>query len=193
MAGFDDVERDARGYGHDRGIALSYAALPLDTPAEFDGVSITINRRQPLEWRAHYLVHSIGSIVGWCLDAAGVAAMYHELRDAKSVKDRDPGRLAQAVSAFQDFEERVSRFSVQLLIDLGHGWAVPAFTLFFRADLDAMTRYHREGRAPRWPEHLAAWQRDVLSGSRAVDPFPPVPIPPFRVARFEKQQVKQER
>ena len=69
-----------------------------------------------------------------------------------------------------------------------------AFALFFRADLEAITIFHRTGQAPVWPEFLAAWKADVAAGRRVVVPFEPRPVPAgFRPARIETQQVEQER
>ena len=167
--------------------------LPIETPAEFDGVSITLNARYEELSRAYYLAHSFGSIVGWSLDVAGTQRMFDELRDAKDTRSRDPARFETALTRFRAFEERASQYSVSVLEAVGHAWAIPGFTLFFRADLEAIAMYHRHGRAPVWPAFLARWQQEVQAGRRVIEPFAPAPVPPFSAVRFEKQSVKQER
>lgn len=174
------------------GIDVHRRTLPPDIPAEFDGLSIVVNPVHDFEPLCWYLVHSFGSIAGWCLDLDGVKRMFHDLRDAKARKGDDPEGLEHAIERFRTFEELASCYSVWLLGNLGHEWAVRPFTVFFRADLEAMTIFHREGRAPVWRTFLPNFTRDVERGARAAEPFTPVEIPPFQPARFERQQVKQE-
>ncbi len=90
-------------------------------------------------------------------------------------------------------EERSSEYSVHVLDDIGHAWAIPSFTLFFRADLEAMTIFHRHGHAPIWPDFLSRWKTEVASGDRRIQPFAPRPVPKFQPVHFETQAVKQER
>ena len=188
----DRLFASVRSHAEARGIAVQWAALPDDVPAEFDGVSIVLNAthdRASLGW---YLVHSYGSIAAWCLDLDGVKRMFHELREAGGRRAQAPDRLGRAVAGFRAFEELASSYSVWLLDALGHDWAVRPFTIFFRADLEAMTIFHREGRAPVWRDFLAAFSAEVESGTRPLVPFAPIAIPDFRPARFERQQVTQE-
>ena len=105
----------------------------------------------------------------------------------------DPGRFEAALARFRAFEERASEYSVHTLGLVGHAWAIPAFTLFFRADLEAITIFHREGRAPIWSRFFHRVRDEAAAGARVVEPFMPVPVPPFRPVRFEPQVVKQER
>jgi hypothetical protein len=165
-----------------------------ETPAVFDGPSITVNAIHDAETRSFYLVHSFGSIVAWTDDLPGVAAMFRELRAAKKTRDADPDRLERALQPFRAFETRASEYSVWVLEQIGHPEAIEPFSVFFRADLEAITIFHRTGRAPVWPEFFAAWKADIATGRRVVEPFTPRPVPAgFRPVRIETQEVEQER
>jgi hypothetical protein len=190
---FLELRRALEAHVAERGIAVHERELPIETPARFDGLSITLNPRHDEESLACYLVHSYGSIAGWALDLAGTRRIFDELREAKASRAEDPARLEAALAAFRAFEERASQYSVETLAAVGHAWAIPSFTLFFRADLEAITRFHREGRAPVWPEFLRRWQQEAAAGVRVIVPFTPVPVPPFRPVAFEPQTVTQER
>jgi hypothetical protein len=176
-----------------RGIAVITKRLDVETPAEFDGLSITINAAHDAEARTYYLVHSFGSIAAWSADRPGVAAMFEELRAAKRTRTTDPDRLERALVPFRAFEERASEHSVWVLDQIHHGWAIPTLSVFFRADLEAITAFHRTGRAPVWPDFLAQWKAEIATGRRPATPFAPRPVPPFRPVRIETQEVEQER
>jgi len=192
---FDFVELVGRvtAWAARRGILVSSRVFPLNKAAEFDGQSVVLNPQHDEQSRAFYLVHSLGSIVGWSLDVDGVRALFDELRDAKHGRTTEPMRLDDAVGRFRQFEERASEYSVQILTDVDSAWAIPSFSLFFRADLEAMTIFHRTGRAPVWPDFLAQWQEAVATGRRALELFAPREIPPFVPRSFPKQEVMQER
>ena len=167
--------------------------LDPENPAQFDGLSITISARQAAEAQSYYLVHSFGSGVAWAADRAGVAAMFQELRAARRTRDTDPGRLERALGPFRAFEQRASEHSVWVLDRIGHAWAVEPFSVFFRADLEAITIFHRTGQAPVWPEFFAAWKADIAAGQRTVEPFSPRPVPDdFRPVPIDTQEVEQE-
>jgi hypothetical protein len=180
-------------YTRARGVDVAVRDMDPETPAEFDGPTITINERHDPEARSYYLVHSFGSIVGWAVDYDGTRAMYHELRAAKKAKDDDPDRLERAIRAFRSFEERASEYAVCALREAGFEAAIPAYTEFFRADAEAMTIFHREGKAPPWPEFFKSWKERASRGELDVRPYAPRPIPEFTVPRIEHQEVVQER
>jgi len=46
-----------------------------------------------------------------------------------------------------------------------------------RADLEAMTEFHRTGRAPVWHDFFSRWTADVAAGRRYLEPFQVQPIP----------------
>jgi hypothetical protein len=104
----------------------------------------------------------------------------------------DPGRFGRALAAYLAFEEQSSGHAVWLLADLGHGWAVRGYTLFFQADLAAMTVFHQTGAAPKWPEFYPAFANQAARGEVQVPPFEPRPVPNFRAARIEHQDVVRE-
>ena len=188
---FADLRRALDAHARAHGIDVRDAELPMQMPAAFDGLSITLNPRHDAASLCWYLAHSFGSIAGWSLDLDPVAAMFHALRAARDARPRDEVQHEQLIARFRAFEERSSSYSVWTLARLGHDWAVRPFTLFFRADLEGMTIFHRHGRAPVWRSYLAEWELAVANGSRALEPFPPVPVPPFTPLRFERQEVTQ--
>lgn len=180
-------------YSRERGIAVRVRSMDPETPAEFDGPTITINDRHDAEARLYYLAHSFGSIVAWAVDFAGTRAMYHELRAAKQIKAADPQRLERAIAAFLSFEQRASEYAVAVLTELGGEAIVPKYTEFFRADAEAMTIFHRDGKAPAWPDFFRAWKEKVRKGEIGIEPYGARPVPAFKVPRIEHQEVVQER
>jgi hypothetical protein len=80
-----------------------------------------------------------------------------------------------------------------VLHEIRHADVVSPYSVFFRADIEAMTIFHRTGKEPRWPDFLADWKARVARGEIRVEPFRPKPVPRFRPVRIEKQEVLQER
>ena len=174
-----------------RGIRVSMQTMPRETPATFDGVSVTLNASHDPQSLAFYLLHSFGSIVRWCLDRTAVQTIFDELRDAK-VESTDTPRFERALEAFRRFEEQSSEHAVWTLAQIGHAGAIDDYTIFFRADIEAISAFHRTGRAPLWPSFLAEWREAVASGRRPLRPFAPRPVPGFTPLAIERQDVKQE-
>jgi hypothetical protein len=174
-----------------RGIHVQQDALKSEQAGVFDGVSVMLNSRYGTEERAYYLAHALGSIVRWSVSQDAVQGMFEELRTAK--EDRaDAARLERAINAYRVFETESSEFAIELLTKLGHGDAVPAYTNFMRADLEALTEFHRTGRAPVWHDFFARWNHEVASGTRTVLPFQRKPIPAFTPTVIEKQEIVQK-
>ena len=166
--------------------------LPKGKAGEFNGVTVTMNRTYDLEERAYYLIHALGSIVTWSLDKCDVQAMFDELRAAKEVKAADAARFERAILRYRAFEIGSSEFAVWLLADLSFPEVVAPYTNFMRADLEAMTRFHREGIAPVWHIFFSQWNEDVARGRVKIDLFEPKPVPSFHVAEIEKQEILQQ-
>ncbi len=185
---FDDLRARVEGYG----VQVKSASLNPETPGKFDGPTITLNTACGLEARCYYLAHSLGSIVQWSADPAGSRAAYDGLHEAKATKDADPARFAEALRRYLRFEETSSEYAVWLIADAGHGWAVPGYTLFFRADLESMRQFHTTGAAPVWRDFFADWKERVSRGEAVAEPFQPRPIPPFRPAHVQTQEVVRE-
>jgi len=177
---FDDVKRSITGHG----VEVRTRIMDVEKPGEFDGPTITINPKHDLESACYYLVHSFGSIYQWSTDFDQAKAVFDELRKEKTGK---------AIEAWRIFEQTSSKHAAWVLEDLGHASVVPAYTVFFRADIEAMTIFHRTGKEPRWPDFFAEWQQQVERGAVRVEPFRPKPVSRFRPVRIEKQEVLQER
>ena len=65
-------------------------------------------------------------------------------------------------------------------------------TNFMRADLEALTEFHRSGHAPVWRDFFARWNEEVNSNRKKVIPFTPKPVPAFKPMQFERQEVLQK-
>jgi hypothetical protein len=61
-----------------------------------------------------------------------------------------------------------------------------------RADLEALTAFHRTGQAPVWREFFARRTEEVAAGRREVPTFRPKPIPPFTPLEIECQEILQK-
>jgi hypothetical protein len=174
------------------GVRVKRDSLGPETPATFDGPTVTIDRSCEEDACCYYLAHALGSIFQWSSDTAGTRAVYGELRQAKAVRSKDPGRMETALDRYLAFEELSSDHAVWLLADLGRSDAIPGYTLFFRADLAAMAQLHRSGVAPIWREFYPAFKEAVARGELGVAPFVPRPILPFQAVRIDPQEVVRE-
>jgi hypothetical protein len=189
---YGEVFQDLKRFITDRRVEVLTRAMDVEKPGEFDGPTITINPVHDLEACCYYLVHSFGSIYQWSTDFQHAQKVFAELRDAKG-QDITGSRFVSAVNAWRRFEETSSEHAIWVLEKSGHSDAIPGYTVFFRADLEAMTTFHRTGKEPRWPEFFADWKDRVARGEIDIEPFRPKAAPPFRPVKIEKQEVVQER
>ena len=188
---FVELESQLQTWAEGRGIRVGYAQFDPETPGEFDGLSVTMNRAYDLAERVFYFAHALGSIVRWSQSPDACRAVLDELHEAK--RARDPGRLERAIDAYRRYEAETSDYAVTILSDLGFSEVLPAYTRVARADLDMMTHYHRTGAAPVWREFFPRWLAEVEAGGRKVEPFRPKPIGAFGPVRMPKQEIVQER
>jgi hypothetical protein len=183
---FDDLERFTSAHG----VEVRLEKMDLEKPGVFDGPSITINPVHDREAASYYLAHSFGSIYQWSTNFEQAQTVFDGLRDAKRAKD---ARFEEALSAWRLFEQTSSDHAVWVLDQAGHADAIAPYTVFFRADIEAMTVFHRTGKEPRWPDFSAEWKAKVSRGEIRIEPFRPKPVARFRPVRIEKQEVLQER
>ena len=182
---FDNLE----GFASSHGIQVCLREMDLETPGEFDGPTITINPVHDRQACCYYLAHSLGSIYQWSTDFEHARKVFEDLRDAK----RRPRRgFEEALDQWRRFEQVSSDHAVWVLAETGHPEAVEPYTVFFRADIEAMTVFHRTGKEPRWPDFFASWKEKVASGEIQIGPFQPKPIGRFTPVKIEKQEVLQE-
>lgn len=186
----DDLFADLSRFVTSQGVELRLRQLDVEKPGEFDGPSITINPIHDREACCYYLAHSFGSIYQWSTDYEHAQKVFETLRDAKPKKD---GRFEEALEAWRTFEQTSSDHAVWVLTQIGHAGAVDPYTVFFRADIEAMTIFHRTGKEPRWPDFFAEWKQKAANGTIQIEPFRPRPVVPFTPIRIEKQEVLQER
>jgi hypothetical protein len=186
---FDDLRRFIEGFG----VRVVLKEMDIEKPGEFDGLTITINPKHDATAASYYLAHAFGSIVQWSTATDMARRVYDGLRTAKKRRNEDPTRFEQALSRYRIFEQTSSEHAVWMLAQLGHSDAVADYTTFFRADVEAMTVFHRTGKAPAWPEFYADWKRRVAAGEIRIDPFTPKPFSSFQPRRIEHQEVLQER
>ena len=191
-----DPFEDLRRFIISHGIDVRLKDMDVEKPGEFDGPTITINPKHDREAASFYLAHSFGSIYQWSTDFEHAQKVFNELRDAKGERDamgRDEGRFESALRAWQLFEQTSSDHAVWTLEHIGYAGTVEPYTVFFGADIEAMTIFHRTGKEPPWPDFFAEWKQKVASGEIRVEPFRPKPVARFRPALIEKQEVLQER
>jgi len=162
--------------------------MDVEKPGEFDGPTITINPKHDLEALCYYLAHSFGSICQWSTDFGHAQKVFNRLRDAK----KNASGFEEALAQWRAFEEQSSEHAVWVLEETAHPEAVWPYSVFFRADLEAMTEFHRTGKEPAWPEFFADWKRKVAAGEIRIDPFRARAVPPFAPRRIETQEVVQE-
>lgn len=174
------------------GVRVHARPLGFETTGIFDGLSITTNTNFDIETCCHNIAHSLGHIAQWSLDYAHFHDLYVELNAAKANKQHDPAALERALRRFHEYEEESSQYAVWLLIDTGCADALPGFTLFARADIEAIVAFHRDGLAPVWLPFFADWCERAQCGTLEVRSFEPKPIPRFTPIPIEAQEVIQE-
>jgi hypothetical protein len=183
---FDDLRRFVTQHG----VEVREREMDIEKPGEFDGPTITINPVHDQRACAYYLAHSFGSIYQWSTDFERARKVFDEMRDAK--RDRGP-RFEAALEAWRLFEQTSSEHAVWVLGEIGRAESIDPYTVFFRADIEAMTVFHRTGKEPRWPDFFAEWKERVARRDVQIEPFRPKPVARFRRVRIEKQEVLQER
>ena len=183
---FDDLRRFITAHG----VEVRLKEMDIEKPGVFDGPSITINPVHDRDARCYYLAHSFASIYQWSTDFEHARKVFEELRDAK--KGSRSG-FDTALEAWRLFEQTSSDHAVWVLAETGHPDAIDPYTVFFRADIEAMTMFHRTGKEPRWPDFFADWKGKVARGEVRIEPFRPTAIGPFTPVAIEKQEVLQER
>lgn len=184
-----DLFDDLQGFVRSHGVQVRLREMDLDKPGEFDGPTITINPVHDRQACCYYLAHSLGSIYQWSTDFEHAQKVFEELRDAKKGKQRG---FEEALDRWRKFEEVSSDHAVWILAETGHQEEIDPYTVFFRADIEAMTIFHRTGKEPRWPDFFASWKEGIARGEIQIEPFAPKAVAPFRPRRIEKQEVLQE-
>jgi hypothetical protein len=163
--------------------------LGPETTGVFDGLTITTNSDCDLETQCHNVGHAFGHIVQWSVACDHCERLYNALYAAKENKANDPQALDRALEEFRRYEEEASGYATWLLNDTGNSAALPSFTHFARADIEAIVSYHRDGVAPIWSDFFAAWLAQVQRGEIDVREFEPKPIPDFVPRRIAPQEV----
>ena len=185
-----DVFTDLVRFVGSHGIEIREKDMDVEKPGEFDGPTITVNPQHDREALGFYLAHSFGSIYQWSTDFERAQKVFNVLRDAKC------GAASVFETALEDwrqFEATSSDHAVWVLGEIGHPDAIDGYTVFFRADIEAMTVFHRTGKEPRWPEFFTDWKEKVARGEIRIVPFTPKPVERFRPLKIAKQEVVQER
>jgi len=186
---FDDLQQFIESYG----VRVVLRKMDIEKPGAFDGLTIVINPKHEVTAASYYLAHAFGSIVQWSAPTGRARRVYDGLRDAKRGRREDPARFEQMLAEYRTFEQTSSEHAVWMLEEIGHADAIGDYTMFFRADIEAMTIFHRTGKEPSWPEFYAEWKRRVAAGDIRIEPFTPTRISPFQPRRIEHQDVVQER
>jgi hypothetical protein len=185
LAVYEDVSRWAEA----RGIRTVERQMDAGKAGEFNGVCVTMNLRYGAEEKSYYHAHALGSIVRWSLSRREVQGMFDDLRDAK--KTNDHSRLEHEIERYRIFEIESSEYAVWLLAHLGHADEARPYSNFMRADLEALTIFHRTGQAPVWRDLFGRWNREVSTGYRQIAAFTPKEIPDFEPVMIDRQEILQ--
>jgi hypothetical protein len=185
-----DLFENLRQFIGSHGIDVRLKTMDVEKPGEFDGPTITINPKHDREAASFYLAHSFGSIYQWSTDFEHAQKVFEQLRDAKQGARHG---FEAALDKWRLFEQTSSEYATGVIGEVGHAEAIGPYTVFFRADIEAMTIFHRTGKEPRWPDFFAEWKKKVARGEIRVDAFEPRLVAPFKPVRIEKQEVVQER
>jgi hypothetical protein len=186
---FDDLQRFIEAHG----VRVILKTMDIEEPGAFDGLTIAINPEHDRRAAAYYLAHSFGSIVQWSTRREVAQRVYDDLRKAKERRQQEPARFDDALEHYRAFEQLSSEHAVWMLARVGHEEVIADYTMFFRADIEAMTILHCTGKEPPWPEFYAEWRAKVAAGEIQIEWFEPKPFAPFRPLRIEHQEVVQER
>jgi hypothetical protein len=186
----DDLFSALEPFVRSHGIDILEKNMDVDKPGEFDGPTITVNPKHDGDALGFYLVHSFGSIYQWSTGFEHAQRVFDDLRDAKRSKGAG---FDKALEAWRLFEQASSDHAVWVLGQIGRADAIDLYSVFFRADIEAMTVFHRTGKEPQWPDFFAEWKEKVARGEIRIEPFRPKPVARFRPVRIEKQEVLQER
>ena len=187
---YAELLEDLRRYIVANGVDVRTRNMDIEKPGEFDGPTLTLNPVHDPEALCYYAAHAFGSIYQWSTDFPRAQKVFRDLRDAK----KGPAQqFERALEAWRRFEQTSSDHAVWVLEHIGHQPAVVPYTVFFRADIEAMTIFHRTGKEPRWPDFFADWKRRADAGEIRIEPFDPKPVYPFTPRPIEKQEVLQER
>jgi hypothetical protein len=173
------------------GVAVRAEQMRLETTGVFDGLSITTNTAYDLETRCHNIAHSFGHIAQWSLDTPRFRRQYDALYAAKADRAAHPDALRRALDHFRAYEEEASQYAAWLLANTASADALPSFTNFARADIEAIVAFHRDGTAPVWHTFFADWNARLARGEFCLRPFEPKPIPPFTPVAIPLQKVIQ--
>lgn len=171
------------------GIRVQSGRLGPQTTGVFDGLSITTNSNCDIQTRCHNLGHAFGHVIQWSREGRRCQTLYDELYAAKEGLPHDRDRLEYALTAFREYEVEASDYAAGLLLETGNADALGAFTLFARADIEAIVSYHRDGVAPIWDAFFARWKDCVACGEFEIAPFAPKAIPPFSPIAIAPQEV----
>lgn len=183
---------DLRRHIESHGVEVRARNMDIEKPGEFDGPTLTLNPSHDPEALGYYAAHAFGSIYQWSTDFEHSKKVFDDLREAKEL-GREGGRFEEALARWRRFEETSSDHAVWALAHIGHAEGVDPYTVFFKADIEAMTIFHRTDKEPRWPDFFAEWKRKLAAGEVQVVPFEPKPLRPFTPVKIEKQEVLQER
>jgi hypothetical protein len=174
------------------GVAVRARHLAPDTTGVFDGLSITTNSAFDLATRCHNVAHSFGHIAQWSMDTPRFRQLYEDLNAAKANKAADPEALRRALGHFREYEEEASQYAAWLMRETGSADALPDFTNFARADIEAIVAFHRDGAAPVWHTFFADWNARLARGEFRLREFEPKPVRAFTPVPIPIQEVIQQ-
>lgn len=166
MTEFKDAYDQASHHIESRyGIPVSISDVVDPNTGDFDGMRIQVDYNQDLESALFVLVHLFGHTVQWNLSSE-----YRALGTDLSI-----GKSEAQLRAIHEYEMNATRYSVQLLHDVGVNdldrWASD----WWRADWKYLSHYYRTGEKLEFRSLLAPGTGELLT---------PLPIPDFTPQRW---------
>lgn len=189
---FVRLYKSIRQWAQLRSIQTEDCILPAGKAGEFNGVSVFMNRDYEVEERAYYLLHALGSIVAWSLDKIAVQELFTELDASKRDRMLAAQRLEEALKRYREFEDDSSQFGAGILNDIRFPEFIASYSNFMRADLEALTEFHRHGRAPVWRQFFSHWNDEIAAGRREPILYSGKLIPKFYRTQIATREILQQ-
>jgi hypothetical protein len=166
------LDRRTEGYG----VRVVERPLGPDTPAQFDGPTITLDPGYDPESRCYYLAHALGSIAQWSTAAAQTRRIFD--RTGSSGRWPGTGRSRRGRRATRSGCSRplgTNGLLRDIPCSFGPTW-----------------RPSTSSTAPVWRAFYPAWKAKARRGEVRVDPFEPRPVPEFQAVPIPTQEVLRE-
>ena len=158
---FDKIERHIEDV---YSIPVSINDVVHPNTGDFDGVKIEIDHDQDLDSALFVLVHLFGHTVQW-----NISAEYRELGSDLSI-----GKGEEVLMKILDYEKNATRYSLQLMHDVGLKDLDQWVSDYFAADWKYLAHYYRTG--------------EKLDFRKLIEPGKGALLSPLKIPDFKPQK-----